>query len=713
MDESKKNGFSKGPSLGPSLGPALGGGSTSPQKQGEGKPQGQGSFVPLMGLINKGRQVYFDSSALNSSGAQSFVNRNKKSLFFNKDSFFIPTFEYQILNDSARSLVNYLKGKNAIKVTGAGSIIDYKGLLKNLATQSTEKGHFCFVVNSKEKQQAILSDSKAANVFVQFFSLQDDGSLVTADFRKPEPINRTRTSGPIVTKSPQEDRSRERQRGFAIADKPERMNVTLIRAEKEFVSGDVLYDSQKRSIVLGESKIVHPNGVSFSTNVPNVWAKVFNPKSLNTFIREKIKRMLSRDIQYKGLCWPMDILYDKNGTFAGVLLPMASGEPLQLSIFKQAKLQSFFPNWDKRDLCDLTVTILRIIQYLHGKNVLMGCINPAAIRVVSKNEVYFIDTDNYQIEGFPTLVYNKSFTPPELLGRNRKIYLCNKANENYAVAVLVFMLMMPGKTPYTIVANKSIEDAIAERQFPFPNGNVHGSHAMPGMWRFMWSHLTPFKDVFYNTFQKGGKLDAPESRKSVGSWLGTVNYFREELNNPVDSESLKIYPKTFKRGKNDEFYTCKFCGVAHPKFYFVGRYFDRYRICNSCVDKRSNVSFTCKACGKTYYYTNRTAIFHATMKQQDSDWKDQKYCHDCKSKTIPCSDCHQEKPYYLIKNGRCPDCNERHRNSTYRLVVCRDCRTTFPVTVGEHEFAAMKGVSDPVRCKSCRERKKRTQVGDL
>lgn len=55
---------------------------------------------------------------------------------------------------------------------------------------------------------------------------------------------------------------------------------------------------------------------------------------------------------------------------------------------------------------------------------------------------------------------------------------------------------------------------------------------------------------------------------------------------------------------------------------------------------------------------------------------------------------------------RCPDCNERHRNSTYRWVVCRDCGTSFPVTIGEHEFAVMKGFSDPVRCKSCRERKK-------
>ncbi len=708
-DSSKKHSFSKGPSLGPSLGSNIGSGNPFPQNTEDSKPQDkekQGSFIPLIGLLNRGRSIIFDSTSINSLGIQSFVNRNRKLILSSKDPLYIPSFEFQLINNLAKPLINYLRGNNAIKVIGTGSIIGYDFLLKDLALQNLERGHFCFIVNKKEKFQAILSASKAANIFVQFFSLQKNGSLINVDFRDTRPIHKDRAICSSPTKISNDSINKEQQKGFIIADKPERISVISIRAEKRFSSGDTLYDSKQNPIVLGESKIVHPSGISYSTNIPGIWAKVFNPESLNTFIREKVKRMLSRGVQFKGLCWPTDILCDRNGTFAGILIPPANGEPLQLSVFKQAKLQTFFPNWDKKDLCDLTITILRIIQYLHSKNVLLGCINPAAIRVVSKNEVYFIDTDNYQIEGFPTLIYNNSFTPPELHGR--KIYLCNKANENYAVAVLVFMLMMPGKTPYTIGANKNVENTISERRFPFPNGNVHGSHAMPGMWRFMWSHLTPFKEVFYNTFQKGAKLEKPESRKDVGSWLGTVNYFKQELDNPIDPESLKIYPKTFKRGKHDEFYTCKYCGIAHPRFYFDGRYFDKFRICNSCIDKRSNVSFTCKACGKTYYYTNRMALFHANMKQQDSDWKDQKYCHDCKNKTISCKECYQEKPYYLIKNDRCPDCNEKRRNSTYQWVVCRDCGARFSVTVGEHEFAVQKGFSDPVRCKSCRNRKKNT-----
>lgn len=40
------------------------------------------------------------------------------------------------------------------------------------------------------------------------------------------------------------------------------------------------------------------------------------------------------------------------------------------------------------------------------------------------------------------------FFPPEILKYKEKIFLFNEITENYEIAVLVFMLMMPGITPY-------------------------------------------------------------------------------------------------------------------------------------------------------------------------------------------------------------------------------------------------------------------------
>lgn len=57
--------------------------------------------------------------------------------------------------------------------------------------------------------------------------------------------------------------------------------------------------------------------------------------------------MLGCDIKNRGLCWPLDILCDVDGNFAGILVPEAKGEPIHIAIFKQAKLQHLFPNWNK------------------------------------------------------------------------------------------------------------------------------------------------------------------------------------------------------------------------------------------------------------------------------------------------------------------------------------------------------------------------------
>lgn len=656
--------------------------------------------VPLDVLIRRNRNIVIDSSVLEGVSFSTFVKRNLASIQ-KKKCLFVANFELEAISAHCKDSLQIMFDSGILTILQYDGVTSYANFLPKISFMGQEKGQLCFLVNDQKKKRLIISAAKSAGIFVQLFSLNSEANIVQSDSRKDSigtqrhDVARSPSSKIGNTFAiPQKDR-------FVIVSVPERIKIVPVRVSQAIRKGATFYDSKNNPITLNEQEIINPNAVTYSTNISGVWAKIYNPSDVNTFLEAKVTRMLSRKVQCRGLCWPTDILRDSSGNFVGFLMPLAKGEPLQLAVFKQAKLQKYFPDWNKKDLCDLAVTILRVIQYLHNMNILMGCINPAAIRVVSKDEVYFVDTDNYQVEGFPSLVYNVSFTPPELQGR--KIYLCTKENENYAVAMLVFMLMMTGKTPYTVRRNQTIAQAIQERNFPFPNGSVHGSHAMPSMWRFMWSHLTPFKDVFFNTFQKGGKFEVPESRRTVGNWIGTVLRFKEELEHPVDPESLKIYPRTFKRGKNDEFYTCRYCGTAHPRFYFDNRYFDDYRICNGCIDKRSDVSFTCQSCGRTYFYTYRTALYHAMMKKKDSEWKDQKHCRDCKNKTMRCIDCGEEKPFYFLQNGRCSSC---HRKAIYKNVRCKDCGREFSITNGEHDFHVQKGHSDPVRCESCRAKKK-------
>ena len=73
-----------------------------------------------------------------------------------------------------------------------------------------------------------------------------------------------------------------------------------------------------------------------------------------------------------------------------------------------------------------------------------------------------------------------------------------------SVATLLFMLMLPGKTPY---AQKGGEDPITNiknMDFSYPCGDKSNKKTPDGPWGYCWSHLPyKLKEAFYETFQKG------------------------------------------------------------------------------------------------------------------------------------------------------------------------------------------------------------------
>ena len=512
--------------------------------------------------------------------------------------------------------------------------------------------------------------------------------------------------------------------GFTVSTRPEAIIVSALAHRMSLGIGGTVYNSQGIPVHLKREAMVNADSITYSTNHSGLWAKIFASETLTTLTEEKCKRMLSKDVKFEGLCWPIDILRDADGVFAGILVTAAEGVPLSQCVFKGVEngIRKHFPNWDKRQLTQLGITILNKIRYMHSMGILFGCLNPASILVQDENTVYFTDTDHYQIEGFPCMIRNTMFTPPELQDklRRNKMYLCTRDNEKYAVALLVFMIMMPGKMPYTIGDNVHAPDFIMRQKFAFSYGREHGSERTVGSWRYVWSHLTLFKEIFYRTFQNGEKFNAPERRPTDNRWLAILSNFNEELNgeNLYDPHSLQLIPKSFKRSKSDDFVRCNYCGIEHPRSYFRNEYFDEYRICKTCVGEQSDISFTCVDCDRTFIYTNKTAIFHARMKKRDDSWRTQKHCRDCKSKMTKCTYCKKDVPLFRTNksNGYCFDCesnrrahDQARRNAVYRNVACQDCRRYFEITVGEHESLALKGFSDPTRCKPCREARKRNR----
>ena len=444
----------------------------------------------------------------------------------------------------------------------------------------------------------------------------------------------------------------------ALADTP--MKVSRIPAEQETVY------TPRGPIRLLKEVAAGGEGIIYTTDSPYV-AKIYKRENNTKRKYEKIKLMLTKQIECDGICTPVAALYNSNKEFVGYLMPKASGKELQKSIFIKPLFMRNFPNWKKRDSVELCVTILEKIKYLHDRNVIMGDINPANILVVSPKEVYFVDTDSYQIEDFPCPVGTNNYTAPEIQRKHFAEFLRTMGNENFAVATLLFMIMLPGKPPYSQQGGEDPIANIIKMDFSYPFGESSNKKTPDGPWRYIWSHLTyDLKKAFYNTFRNGGDNSTESTRLSVDEWLPIFRYYLELLDSgkygKQDKMSEELFPTRHKKNPKVVYATCKLCGneVAENQC--------QNGICRECLNKGE--VYKCKKCGKEILFSNY-----------------QKY----------------------IKNARkhdiCPECFE-YGNQIRMTQHCVDCGRGFEITNNQYDYFKGKGFDIPKRCPSCREAKK-------
>lgn len=427
-----------------------------------------------------------------------------------------------------------------------------------------------------------------------------------------------------------------------------------------------IYTNDWQLITLGDKIASGGEGVIYRTNT-NYVAKIYKRENITRLKHEKIRKMLEFKLQCNGICFPVAIIYNLQKQFVGYLMPLAQGKELQRSIFIKPIFLKTFPNWKRRDTVELCITILEKIKYLHDRNILMGDINPANVLVVSPKEVYFVDTDSYQIETLPCPVGTINYTAPEIQGKRYSDFLRTQGNENFAVATLLFMILLPGKAPYAQQGGVDPVANIKGMNFSYPLGDQGSKQTPDGPWRFIWSHLTyDVKKAFYNTFRNGGENSTEHTRLSVDDWLKLFRYYLRLLDDgklrEQDPMSEELFPTRHKLNSNVTYVRCKLCGQL------VNEKSVREGICRTCMDDGEVVK--CKRCGKEFIFTN----YQKYVKKQH-------------------------------KFETCKECADWY-NAPAPAITCSDCYRPFTMTNGEVEFFTSKGMSIPKRCKSCRQKAK-------
>lgn len=444
-----------------------------------------------------------------------------------------------------------------------------------------------------------------------------------------------------------------------------KMFVSSIPREGSILTAE--RNGNRKRLRLGNVRSSGGEGTIYTTSIPGIVAKIYKPEKLVRAKFEKLSLMMTKSINCEGICFPRALLYNDKNEFVGYLMNKAEGKELLRCVFIPQLLKKNFPEWTKIDTVTLCVTILKKLKYLHERNVILGDINPSNILVVSPSQVYFVDTDSYQIEGFPCPVGTVNYTAPEIQGKEYSSFLRTFGNEYFAVATLLFMIMLPGKPPYSLQGGESQINNIINGDFAYASGDRSTGKAPEGRWRFCWSHLPRYlKDDFYETFRKGEKHNTEATRYSTEEWLQKFEHYLELLKNGIlasqDPMSLEIFPSRLKKNPKAVYIRCKLCGND------VNEENTEQGICQSCL--RKGEIYHCAKCGCDMIYTNYQKYIRHIPKYE--------ICRDCKNK----------------------------RNEVYTTVRCTQCGKVFEITNGEKEFYDQKGFQLPKKCKECR--KKRT-----
>ncbi len=375
-----------------------------------------------------------------------------------------------------------------------------------------------------------------------------------------------------------------------VEEREERIPVHQVPKEGDLVQiGGVLHP-------LGAPLAHGGEGTIFDLGDGTV-AKIYREERLTAGRRNKLELMASQPLTIPGVCWPQELIQNSDGEFVGYRMEKACGIELQKCAFTRQALERYFPAWEKRDMVELCVTILEKITALHRCGILLGDINPRNILVRTPKEVWLVDCDSYQVGGYPCPVGTVRFTAPEIQQRRFTDFLRTPGNENFAVATLLFMLMLPGKSPYAQQGGDDLGEVIREMNFPYPCGENRSEHTPAGAWRFLWSHLPRYiKEDFYGTFQKGGAHSTEQTRLTAEQWLSAFRYYLKLLSEnrlqQQDPQSGMLFPDRWKNTNPEDLrirqtVLCSECGRSFDITEGEYKYFQQHglalpRRCPTC-----------------------------------------------------------------------------------------------------------------------------------
>lgn len=192
-------------------------------------------------------------------------------------------------------------------------------------------------------------------------------------------------------------------------------------------------------------------------------AKIYKPGKASPDRLAKLRVMLAyppdnptKSINHNSIAWPADLLYSDPGLrqFIGFLMPRIEALSSISDVYHVPTRKKRFPSFNWKYLITSSHNMASAISALHDKNYVVGDLNESNILVTDKALVSVIDADSFQVidplsrKTFRSIVGKEEFTAPELAGVAFAKIDRKPEHDRFALAVLIFMLLMEGRHPF-------------------------------------------------------------------------------------------------------------------------------------------------------------------------------------------------------------------------------------------------------------------------
>jgi serine/threonine protein kinase len=219
---------------------------------------------------------------------------------------------------------------------------------------------------------------------------------------------------------------------------------------------------------------------------PDLLAKIYKPPPRSGYDR-KLAYMRANPPQdptrargHTSIAWPLDLLYNDQGLFAGYLMYYVRNAVPLLQVFNPRLRAQTLPGFDWRYLHRTARNLAVALGALHAYGYVVGDLNESNVMVTPSAMVTLIDTDSFQVRakngGQLTTYYcpvgKPEYTPPELQGRSLQNTPQYPEHDCFGLGVLVFQLLMNGSHPFRAQwlgsgDPPSVEERIRAGAFPY------------------------------------------------------------------------------------------------------------------------------------------------------------------------------------------------------------------------------------------------------